>query len=81
MKALVRWVSLIAFVLAAVWVYKEPKIEAWIIAATTLGAFLATFLAPESSASGQSQRVTGGSQAFQAGRDIKNSGNRAGDDA
>ena len=70
LKTLLRWVALAAVVLSGLWAFREPKIEAWVAVATSIAAFLGTFLPFDKSGVGQRQSVKSGSIGVQAGGNV-----------
>ena len=71
MRVLLQLTSFAALVLSAVWLWFHPGFESGTAAAASLVALIASFVYDKKAQvrAAQSQRVSGGSTAVQAGRD------------
>lgn len=74
LKMVIRWTALGAVLIAFFWAYRDPRLEAWLAAASALVVLLGSFLPGTGEGGGQSQSAHTGSTAIQAGRDVKVTG-------
>lgn len=72
LKNCLRYLAFAAFVVAAAWVYSEPKkYDSWVAAAAALVVFLGLLAPFPKRPPIQSQDVRAGGTGIQAGRDVK----------
>ena len=72
MRLLFKILSGVAFIVAAVWIYHDPKFDSYFAAAIALAAFVGCFVGGKRTPSkpGQSQQISRGSVGIQGGRDV-----------
>ena len=72
LKTTLRYVAFVAFLVAAAWVYAEPKkYDSWVAAGAAVVVFLGLLVPSSKRPPTQSQDVRSGGSGIQAGRDVK----------